>query len=93
MDNKAFDQAEVTLFIRKVKYRDETGAEKTAMALEHFASVKFAELGQEGGYITPINFFWDGALAPVDMMQDAVRFFLEELPAPQPDTLHDFSDI
>ena len=96
MDDKAFDQAEVTLFFRKVKYRTQNNTEMEAMEIKPFASVRYSELGQEGGQIVPITITWDGAPGPGDsgVGHSGVKFFLE--PAPINDEnewTHGFSGV
>lgn len=94
MRDKAFNEAEVTIFFKKVKYRDSTGAEKEAFNFSKLASVKFAEDGEEGGFLTPLTITWEGSVgAETDGSGVSTVKFLLEPANPESEELHSLGFI
>lgn len=81
MRNEAFEQAELTLFFEKVKFRGHGGAEVEGMRLRPYGMVRFQENGQERDYVTQITISWDGQLSEAaGGYRSGQRIFLEPAP-------------
>jgi len=83
MDDRALDEAEVTIFYETVTYRGAGGAEKKAMRFRPYGMLRFDEAGQERDYVVPIHINVEilGSPENTGYAPNTLRFNLEPAPA------------